>query len=178
MKRHKFLNFGSGERRIKNAFNVDVNEYCKPDLVWDLNKTPYPFEKNRFEKVYCYDILEHLDDLLSVMGELHRICKPSAKIIIEAPHFSFVNAYTDPTHKHFFSLGSFDYFTESNQWKYYTENKFRFKPIKKKIVFQKGLFKKCLERFFNAHPKLYESKFAWLVPAEKIELVLEVIKEH
>ena len=177
MKNSKKLNFGSGERRVGDSFNIDINESSKPDLVWDLNKTPYPFNKNRFEKVYCYDILEHLDDLLKVMGELHRACKPKAIIIIESPHFSYVNAYTDPTHKHFFSLGSFDYFTESNQWKYYTKNKFRFKSKVKKIVFPKGVFKKCLEAFFNSHPKFYESKMAWLIPAEKIKIVLEVVKE-
>lgn len=172
-----FLNLGSGKRKIKDSLDIDINKASKPDVVHDLNITPYPFEKNTFEGVYCYDVLEHLDDLMSVMAELHRICKNRSLITIESPHFSSVNAYTDPTHKHYFGLFSFDYFTGENMWSYYTENRFRFKNIKRKIIFQKGIFKKCFEWFFNHYPHFYETKIAWVIPAEKIHVVLKVIKK-
>jgi hypothetical protein len=45
------------------------------------------------------------------MEELHRISKPNGVIEIWTPHFSHPNSFNDPTHKHHFTLGTFDYFT-------------------------------------------------------------------
>lgn len=169
----KKLNLGSGFKKIKDAVNVDFNCKSTPDYIIDLNKTPYPFKKNQFKEVFCYDILEHLEDTITVMKEIHRITEKGAKIIIESPHFSSANAFTDPTHKHFFSVFSFDYFTGENQWGYYLENKYCFKTIEKKIIFGPGFINKLREKFFNRHKKLYESKYAWRYPAVKIRVVLE-----
>ena len=37
------------------------------------------------------------------MDELHRICRPGARIQLRTPHFSSMLAYSDPTHTHYFS---------------------------------------------------------------------------
>ena len=172
----KKLNLGSGQRKIKGALNVDFNLSSKPDRVCNLNKFPYPFKKDQFNEVFCYDILEHLDDLISVMKELYRVTKNGAKIVIESPHFSSANAFTDPTHKHFFSAFSFDYFTGENEWHYYLEGKFCFKTLERTIVFAPDIMNKFRQKFFNNHKKLYESKYAWRYPSQKIRIVLETVK--
>lgn len=45
------------------------------DVVWDLNKCPYPFEDDSVDYVLAKHVLEHLDDVISVMNGLHRILK-------------------------------------------------------------------------------------------------------
>ncbi len=176
MKVSKTLNLGSGQRKIRGALNLDFNRQSNPDLIYDLNKTPYPFKANQFNEIICFDVLEHLDDLIAVMGELHRVTKKGARIIIESPHFSSVNAFCDPTHKHFFSIFSFDYFTGENQWHYYLKGKFSFKTLERRIVFAPGFVNKIRGKFFNKHKKLYESSFAWRYPALKVKIVLETVK--
>jgi len=52
-------------------------------------------------------VLEHLNDTLRVMSELHRICKPGAKIIILVPHFSGYTSWSNPDHKKAFAADAF-----------------------------------------------------------------------
>ncbi len=172
----KILNLGCGERKLKNAVNLDFNRFSKPDVIHNLEKFPYPFRDNQFSQVFCFDVLEHLSDLMEVMQELHRISANGAIITIELPHFSHPNAYADPTHKHWFSFFSFDYFTGENQWSYYVGEKPLFKTVSKHLYFPKRFLSRLAEKFFNKHPKLYESRYAWIYPAEKIQIELETVK--
>ena len=43
------LNLGSGSKIINGYTNVDKFDYYKPDMVHDLEATPYPFEDNSIE---------------------------------------------------------------------------------------------------------------------------------
>jgi len=172
----KELNLGGGQTKIPGSANIDLIKTSAVDIQHDLNHTPYPLKTNQFTKIYCYDILEHLHNVIKVMEELHRIGRPNAKIIIRSPHFSHMNAYTDITHVHHFGFFSFDYFTDNNKWNFYTKKSVRFSYISRRIVFQNGLLKKLFEWFFNRHPKYYESKLAWIFPAQQIDVVLQVIK--
>jgi hypothetical protein len=38
------LNLGCGNFKIGDV-NVDIDKRCKPDIVWNLNKFPYPFRE-------------------------------------------------------------------------------------------------------------------------------------
>jgi hypothetical protein len=39
---------------------LDSNPDCKPDVLWDLNVKPWPFEDNSFDEVHAYNVMEHL----------------------------------------------------------------------------------------------------------------------
>ena len=80
-------------------------------MVADLEQR-LPFRDDAFDEVFSSHVLEHVRDLIPLLGELARICRPGAVLRIEVPHLSFFGAYTDPTHKRFFGYHSFDYFTE------------------------------------------------------------------
>jgi hypothetical protein len=125
----KILNLGSGKKRFPDAVNLDLVADTQPDVVWDLNQFPWPLPDNHFERVRAYDVLEHLENTLLVMQEIHRVCAPGARVEITVPHFSSGNAFTDPTHRHYFSLFSFHYFTGENQLGFYTSVKFNRKSI-------------------------------------------------
>ena len=51
-----------------------------------------------------------LGNVVQVIEELYRIAT-RAYIIIITPYFTSVDAFSDPTHRHYFSARSFDYFT-------------------------------------------------------------------
>lgn len=44
------------------------------------------------------------------MEELYRVCKKDAIIYVEASYYSSRGAFRDPTHLHFISEGTFQYF--------------------------------------------------------------------
>src|SRR3989344_9103927 len=121
MAHKQVLHLGCGFKKFPGSIGVDINPRSNADIVHDLNKFPYPFKKDRFELVLAEHILEHLDDITKVIKELHRISKNKAKIIIDTSHFSSVDSFTDPTHKHFFTSRTFDYFipgTDLYKYKY------------------------------------------------------------
>lgn len=171
----KRLNLGCGKNRsVAGTVTVDINPQTGADIIHDLNKFPWPLSDNGFDIIYCMDILEHLDDLVRVMEEIYRISRPCARVTITVPHFSCANAYTDPTHKHFFGFFSFDYFTGQNQWDFYTKVRFNKKRIQ--LIFYPTFLNKLIWRIANRFPQFYERHLVWIFPAWFISVELEVIK--
>ena len=120
---------GCGRQRHANSIGIDINLASSADVIGDLNCVPYPFAANTFDEIWCDSILEHLTDVMAVMKEIHRIARPAAKVTIITPHYTSVDAYTDPTHKHFFSTRSFDYLTgDFPEFSYY-ENDVYFRKL-------------------------------------------------
>ncbi|MCH7568275.1 MAG: class I SAM-dependent methyltransferase [Nanoarchaeota archaeon] len=175
----KKLNFGCGpdiKKSTKNEkwINMDILKLPGIDVVHDFNKFPYPFKNNEFDVVYTSHVLEHMDDLIKVMKELKRICKPGAKIIIRVPHFSCGVSYRDPTHKRLFSYFTFEYFTEDC---FYGLPKF--KIVKRKLNFTRLAFPSLNYIFnplININPALYERFFCWVLPCAECLFELEVVK--
>lgn len=111
------LNLGAGNELLDGYINVDLRNYGKPNCVQhNLNVFPYPFQDNSFDEVLLYSILEHLDNPLAVLNEVHRICRPGAILKIRVPYYNSSTAHGDITHKHYFCFGSFDHVTyEKNE---------------------------------------------------------------
>lgn len=122
------LNLGCGNKDYPNCVNVDLRETFITHFLWDLNVTPYPFPDNRFICVYAQDIIEHLDNIIPVMNEIHRILEPEGKVHIRTAAWDTAQSYNDPTHKHWFTPDSFDFFDPNTVWgqKYlhYTPHKY------------------------------------------------------
>jgi SAM-dependent methyltransferase len=95
------------------------------DVVHDLESFPYPFEANRFDAVYALSVFEHLADFIGAMEEVWRILKPGGRLIVETPHFSGLNSWTDPTHRQHFAVRSFAFFDPEFAKNYYTTARFR-----------------------------------------------------
>lgn len=106
------LHLGSGLSPLAGATTVDLNQAVRPQVICDLNNTPWPFADNSFETIVALSIVEHLDNFLAVMGEIHRVTRPGAMVNILVPHFSSGAAFVDPTHKQHLSARSCDYFIE------------------------------------------------------------------
>ena len=168
------LNLGCGRKRVDGAVNVDRTPDTNPDVVHNLDQTPWPFADNTFREVLANDVVEHLGDLLSVMEEIHRVCASGAVIRITVPHFSSPNTFTDPTHRHAFGVFSFDYFTEASELSFYTRVRFRRREAR--ITFEPGMVSKILWRLANRYPAAYERRWAWIFPAWFLYFELEVVK--
>ncbi len=171
----QLLDIGSGkDKAIKNAVSIDINPDTSPDILHDLNKTPWPLSDNTFDIIYCKDIIEHLEDILKTMEEIHRVAKNGAKIYITTPHFSSPNSYTDPTHRHHLGFFFIDYFTGNNKWEFYT--KVRFRKSRGELIFYPKFKNKLIWRIANRFPSFYEEHLAWIFPAWFMSFELEAIK--
>ena len=74
-------------RNKKDGYiNVDWKASTDPDVVYDLNKLPYPFEDNTFELIEAFHVLEHLDSTLSYEG-ITPHAKTWRRIIDKSPSF-------------------------------------------------------------------------------------------
>jgi len=109
------LNIGCGNDYRQGWVNVDTGN-CRKDLHHDIESLPLPFADNTFDEVLMMHVLEHVErkHFPDFMRELHRICRPDALIHIEVPYYNSRNAWTDFTHKNFFTEDSFGYFDRNS----------------------------------------------------------------
>lgn len=169
------LNLGAGKLDIKEGYtNLDITNYPGIDMVWDLNKLPLPFKDNEVDEILAYGILEHVN-YIPLMGELYRILKQEGVIKIRVPHFTYVEAYADPTHINRFSYLTFFYFTKGLKREYPFS---KYSKFKGRITFQKRpklFWNYLIEWFVNlgeATKKLYEKTPLRIFPAANLEIQL------
>ena len=164
------INLGSGGRPLDGYVNVDVNKNAsRVDVVWDLDKYPWPFEDGTVDEVFMDQCLEHLDDHNRAMKEIYRILKTGGIARISVPHFTWQFAFHDPTHKHFYGYNTFFYYAGSGGY-----FDFKFTSCKVKIVFGKRLsvWNILLEPIFNLMPNVYEQSPLRIFPALTVDAVL------
>ena len=94
----KYLNLGCGNDIKKSTsdsvwVNLDSQKKEGVDVVWDLNKYPWPFKDNTFDLVYCSNILEYPQRLDLAMKQLERITKPEGIIEIISPYVKSDGAF-------------------------------------------------------------------------------------
>jgi predicted SAM-dependent methyltransferase len=169
----RVLNLGCGNRKIGGALNVDRVSSVSPDVVCDLDVRPWPFANERFDQIEAFDIIEHCADVVATMEEIYRLAAPGALVRITVPHFSCANTYLDPTHRHQFGRGSFDFFGENDR-SFYTRA--RFKRRRAEILFRPTLVNKLVWRAANRWPDSYEQRWAWIFPAWYLYFELEALK--
>jgi len=76
-----------------NYFTGDL-ESPLAEYHFDLHKVP--FEVNKFDVVICNHVMEHVDDDLQCMRELHRVLKPGGWAIMQVPiDYSREETYED-----------------------------------------------------------------------------------
>jgi SAM-dependent methyltransferase len=173
----KILHIGAGRKKIAGAVTLDINPCLNPDVVWDLNNFPYPFADSEFDLVVCEHVIEHLQHVISVMEELHRITRPGGRVLVRVPHFSSLNFNTDPTHVHAFSSRSFDYLCLDTPYEKYDYSPVRFRKLVGRMDMQPHTtFNRFLMRTLNRILPFYEEHLAYIIPGQELLFVLEVVK--
>ena len=142
------LHLGCGKKPKSDYVNHDMIDYEWVDVIHNLDVFPWVFEDNQFEEVYANSVIEHVEDLLSSFGQLHRIIKPGGVFKGEVPWYNYGGAFGDPTHKQFFTPVTFLYLLEESEYNYtgttgaweiinleYTPTKYgKFVPFKKTLL--------------------------------------------
>lgn len=176
----KILDLGCGNRKRPGAIGLDINPHTDADVVHDLDHYPYPFEASSFDEIFADNVIEHLDNVIRVMEELHRISKSGALIKIIVPFFRAKWAFIDPTHKHFFTVESMTYFEPGHPHsKLYNYSTARFSVDK--IVFNetihRGWITNLVRMVANRWPLRYEKFLSHLYPLDDLTFYLRTVKD-
>jgi predicted SAM-dependent methyltransferase len=96
------LNLGCGFDKREGWLNADGFAGCEPDLLMDIEATPWPLDSDAFEHVLMKHVLEHVGETFevfaAVMRELHRVTEPGGLVEIHVPHVRHDTFWSDPTH--------------------------------------------------------------------------------
>jgi predicted SAM-dependent methyltransferase len=172
----KKLDFGCGQNKTPGYIGLDVFAGADVDVVHDFNCFPYPFADSTFDEIVCNSSLEHVDEFLKTVVELHRIAKSNAIIKIFCPHYSSADAYRDPTHKTFFAYTTFNTFAEGSSYISPYNGMFVIERRMFGLLENTGFIKSLFKKFFNSIPDLYEYRLCWIFPAQTIYYELKVLK--
>lgn len=119
------LNLGCGLNKIQGFINIDKFDTCNPDVVMDIEVTPWSFENDSVDEILLNHCLEHIGQdvnvFFSVVKELYRVCKQGALIQINVPHPRHDNFINDPTHVRIITPELLGLFSKAN-CKYWAEN--------------------------------------------------------
>jgi len=97
---------------------VDIEPRHNPDVVWDLDTTPWPFDDNCAEEIHAYEILEHLGkqgDAASFFRHFYecwRILKPDGHLAATCPSWNSQWAWGDPGHTRVLTIGSLSFLSQ------------------------------------------------------------------
>lgn len=123
--RPRQLNLGSGKDYKAGWLNVDVLARAEPDVVLDLSQPMalpllldgcrggrIQLEAGSLERVYANNVLEHVPELPTLMGNVMKLLQDGGEFQIEVPYEKAPTAWQDPTHLRALN---------ENSWLYYTD---------------------------------------------------------
>lgn len=106
----RVIDIGCGpNKQYPWSIGIDRIELPGVDVVTDL-EAPLPLAGNTIDHVVAVHCLEHVQNLLGLMNEIHRVLRPGGVLHLIAPHWQCVNAVADPTHVRFFDRQTIKYF--------------------------------------------------------------------
>lgn len=109
----------NNEENWTELFTVDIDENCKPDLVYDLNKIPLPFQDNSASEIHIYNVLEHLGTqgdykfFFKQFEDFWRILKPDGLFAAMVPAWDSFWALGDPGHTRIIHAGTLSFLDQS-----------------------------------------------------------------
>ena len=112
------LNVGAGDTTWGDV-RLDIGHTSSVTVLGDMHELP--FDADTFDEVLLDNVIEHTPDTTGVWREVHRVLRPGGIAYVYVPYYNAVGAYMDPTHRSFFSEGSFKYYSTSSRYEHYSD---------------------------------------------------------
>lgn len=165
------INLGCGNKKKEGFVGVDSAPCEAADVLADLSGA-LPFASDSVGEVWLDNVIEHIQDIPSLMKEIHRICRNEAKITIITPHFASADSWRDPTHVHHLSYFSMDHF-ERRGVAHYTGGGFR---VSRRRLSFGGLLGNLGRLVFLFSPAQYEKNWCFLLRPGTLTFELRAVK--
>jgi SAM-dependent methyltransferase len=171
------LDVGCGRNKRPGAIGVDYNADTAADALADINGGRLPFQDNVFDRVELIHVIEHVEDVVKTIEELHRVCRPGGVIRLETPHYTDFSSFCDPTHRWHLNSFSFRYFTEEGGFSYYSRSRLRQKSLHVKLLnLWKMLGFEFLVNRSRPFRKFWEFYLCYIIRGKAMVFEFEVIK--
>lgn len=151
------LNLGCGNKPLIDFINIDYHNQKYADIVADLNSR-LPFCDNTINLIYSDNVFEHIEKLLLLIQDCHRVLKIDGYLIIKVPYFRSNYAFVDPTHVNFFTIQSMDYFIKTTY--FHEEYRFFEESFQNLDIFldtNNGFWKKIISIYAIKRPNIFEN---------------------
>jgi SAM-dependent methyltransferase len=167
------LDVGCGSNKRPGAIGLDISVDTDADIVHDLDVFPYPIEDDSFDHVILQDVIEHVAEPMRVAAEMHRILRPGGRLQLRTPHFSSALAYSDPTHRHFYSTTAIRYLADP-AFAHYSAARFQVEHVTLDLWLPFRVL--GIAALANRYPDVYEKYLAFRFPAMNIRAAFVAIK--
>lgn len=111
------LNLGCGFDKRAGFTNADSFTLCEPDILFDIETTPWPIGTDAYDYVLMKHVLEHVgatfDVFAKVLQEIYRITAPGGHVEIHVPSHRHDSYWSDPTHVRVFTSMTFRMLSKS-----------------------------------------------------------------
>ncbi len=176
--RKRILELGCGRLKTPGAIGVDINlDATAADVICDLNRA-LPFPDNTFHEVRAVQVIEHLDNVMKAMAEMHRVTRSGGLIYIVTPHYSDYSSWCDPTHRwhlNSFSFHFFDRFHGERHW--YTPLELRQRSLHIEMPrMWKWMGMAWMVNRTVWFRRFWEMYLCYMARAKQMEFVFEVVK--
>lgn len=108
------LDIGCGENKNPGFVGIDILPLKGVDIVWDIEKTPWPLPDECVITATSSHVLEHINPhkgvFIDVMNEIWRVMKPHGQFAGVVPHAASHGFAQDPTHCNPINETTFNYF--------------------------------------------------------------------
>jgi len=139
----RLLHIGSGKDYRPGWLNVDILESAQPDIRIDLSQPQVwpstflsPFwgtvqlRAGESELIYANNVLEHVSDLPTLMGNCLTLLRVGGLMVIEVPHEASLGAWQDPTHVRAMNENSWIYYTDWFWYLGWLDHRFKIRQFK------------------------------------------------
>lgn len=117
------LDIGGGNNPNEGFINIDILPLEKVDIVWDIEKTPWPLPDGCIDMATASHVLEHINPhkgvFIKVMNEIWRVLKKHGQFAFVVPYAESFGMYQDPTHCNFINEATMQYFDPLHPSGYY-----------------------------------------------------------
>lgn len=194
----KVLDLGCGDKKVgkEDIFEIlgnmtnkiqivglDIIKNSSVDIVHDLSKFPYPFNRQEFDIVYASHLLEHIQDnriFFRLIKEIHRILKPNGLFVIKVPYYKGIFFTCMPEHTRYFNIFYFDYFDKNIQRSHTGHlsnfSGVNFKIIKKQfnmVISGRLKFLNILNPLYNLNKNFTEIFLSNILAPEELQFILQ-----
>ena len=131
----RVLDVGCGVNKLPGSIGIDSNPRTRADVLCDLDRVPYPFRDDSFDRVQAVHVIEHVASVIATVEELHRLTVAGGTIYIVTPHYTDFSSFCDPTHRWHLNSFSFRYFGPDDAgYGYYSTARLREKKVRVRLL--------------------------------------------
>jgi SAM-dependent methyltransferase len=174
----RVLDVGCGIKKAPGALGIDRNPASAADVLCDLDRLPYPFADDSFDRLEATHVIEHVSDVIRTMEEFHRLVKPGGRVRVVTPHYTDFSSFCDPTHRWHLNSFSFRYFGQDHGgFGYYSPVRFREISVRLRLLaFWRVLGLELLVNRSRRFRRLWEYYLCYVVRGKVMEFEFEVLK--